>query len=318
MTRATLIFTLIAVLFSASTLGEEPSTRSSILPSVPEFFQGIEGNLTKVTWDHAVNSQQALTNALNSSDIMMLEADVVWGTLESEPTVQLPVMAHPPANTSDLSLEDFLSQVMADQSKGAKLDFKSLEAFSASCEILQKLRDNMTFPVWLNADILDGPVNSSLIGEPVNATQFLSLAAETLPNATLSLGWKTRYGADYNIIDGSYSEANVEEMINTIKNVSQPITYPMRAGLVANSWDAIDKLLNESASGTTVTIWSSDNDTVDDVKLSEVIQKIGVSKVYIDVPEELMNRLHLESSTSSRMKICFGTLLAALLFAKFF
>ncbi|XP_046738819.1 protein FAM151B isoform X2 [Diprion similis] len=300
---------------------EGSSASSRILPSVTEFFEVLQDNLTEVTWEHAVNSQAALKEALNSSDIMMIEADIVLGYLEGNSTFQLPVMAHPPSNTSDLSFEDFLNQVIQNKAHGIKLDFKSLEAFNASCTILQSRRENMTFPVWLNADILDGPVNSSLIGEPVDATKFLQLAVTHLPNATLSLGWKTRYGTDYNITDGSYSEANVEEMIKTISNVSLPITYPMRAGLVANSLSAIEKLLNESANGTTLTVWSSAGDSVDNETLSDVIKKIGVSRVYVDVPDELWGRLDLKSSPSSGIKIgavAFGTLLAAFLFAKFF
>lgn len=48
----------------------------------------------------------------------------------------------------------------------------------------------MTFPVWINADILPGPVEAT--GTPVNAAQFLSGAAETFPQSTLSIGWTTR------------------------------------------------------------------------------------------------------------------------------
>lgn len=48
----------------------------------------------------------------------------------------------------------------------------------------------MTFPVWLNADILRGPVDADT--EPVDAKQFLSLASKTLPESTLSIGWTTK------------------------------------------------------------------------------------------------------------------------------
>lgn len=51
-------------------------------------------------------------------------------------------MAHPPANISDLTLADFLNQVMdfnrnhEGQEKGIKLDFKSIEVFEGSLDIL--------------------------------------------------------------------------------------------------------------------------------------------------------------------------------------
>lgn len=56
----------------------------------------------------------------------------------------LPVMAHPPANISDLSLEDFLYQIKAHNEinegaqKGVKLDFKSIEVFEGSLAILDE------------------------------------------------------------------------------------------------------------------------------------------------------------------------------------
>ena len=55
----------------------------------------------------------------------------------------------------------------------------------------------MTVPVWLNADILSGPVNASsatdLTIKPVEPHEFLTLAATVLPESTLSIGWTTRY-----------------------------------------------------------------------------------------------------------------------------
>lgn len=75
---------------------------------------------------------------------MMLEADVVLGKVTGQ-DVQQPIMAHPPANESDLSLENFLNTVIERKGikKGVKLDFKTVEAFNASKPILDKVRDNV-------------------------------------------------------------------------------------------------------------------------------------------------------------------------------
>lgn len=74
---------------------------------------------------------------------MMLEADVVLGTLEGGSGDQIPVMAHPPANVSDLSLEGFLAEVVAATQKGQrcgiKLDFKTVEVLRPSLRQLQQL-----------------------------------------------------------------------------------------------------------------------------------------------------------------------------------
>lgn len=56
----------------------------------------------------------------------------------------IPIMAHPPEVTSDLSLEEFLNTVAdyntknANTTKGIKLDFKSIEAVEKSIGLLKK------------------------------------------------------------------------------------------------------------------------------------------------------------------------------------
>lgn len=74
--------------------------------------------------------------------IMMLEADVVLGTLKGGSGDLIPVMAHPPNNTSDLSLDRFLTEVVTYTQMGhrcgIKLDFKTVEVLAPSLKTLQK------------------------------------------------------------------------------------------------------------------------------------------------------------------------------------
>lgn len=75
---------------------------------------------------------------------MMIEADVQLGTLINNNTIIIPVMAHPPNNVSDISLQMFLSQIDAHNKqnstkKGIKLDFKELDAFIKSTSIINLL-----------------------------------------------------------------------------------------------------------------------------------------------------------------------------------
>jgi hypothetical protein len=49
----------------------------------------------------------------------------------------------------------------------------------------------LTIPLWLNADILKGPVNATEDPLPVDAKRFIAGAAK-LPQALLSIGWTTR------------------------------------------------------------------------------------------------------------------------------
>lgn len=64
---------------------------------------------------------------------MFLEADVSIGryTGEEQDGILMPIMAHPPDTTSDLTLQQFLDEVLKTE-KHIKLDFKSRMAFSAS------------------------------------------------------------------------------------------------------------------------------------------------------------------------------------------
>lgn len=82
-------------------------------------------------------------------DVNAIEADVIIGIHESTHTVNkdegIPIMGHPPANKSDLSLVEFLEAVKEYHSKPEnknnikiiKLDFKSIEATERSVELLE-------------------------------------------------------------------------------------------------------------------------------------------------------------------------------------
>lgn len=253
-------------------------------------------NLTRVTWAHAVNDAAYLMSAL-ASDVLMLEADIVLGTLDGSGSDALvPVMGHPPADTSDLSLADFLDQVKEHNraginAKGIKLDFKSIEAFSDAQEIISNFYlDSIDFPVWLNADILPGPIDSEVT--PVDPTRFLELASR-IPETVLSIGWTTRYGGE--LTEGAYERAHADAMLATIEasGVRQVVTFPVRAGLAANSEPVLAGLLAGAGPAATLTVWSSDGDYVDIDKLRALIVNTGVDRVYLDVPTVVSDALNL-------------------------
>ncbi|XP_020799125.1 protein FAM151B [Drosophila serrata] len=257
-------------------------------------------NLTAITWAHAVNSQQLLDEAL-TGDIDFIEADIVLGKLNGEGE-DMPVMAHPPATTSDLTLAEFLYQIMdfnrdhEGEEKGVKLDFKSIEVFEGSLDILDENIPNMDYPVWINADILSGPVEQNK-SVPVDPDRFFA-GCMRYKQAVLSIGWTTNWGADFR--DGEYTEEHCEGMLETLSannvlSTGQSITFPVRAGIAANSEEQLHRLVaavnetNESS----LTIWSSAGDYVDVAKLRKLIFGFGVERVYLDVPEELASQLNL-------------------------
>ncbi|KAL7740320.1 hypothetical protein ACLKA6_018764 [Drosophila palustris] len=257
-------------------------------------------NLSSISWAHAVNSQQLLAEAL-SGDIDMIEADIVLGQLNGEGH-NLPVMAHPPANVSDLTLEDFLYQIKAHNEvnegaeKGVKLDFKSIEVFEGSLDILDETIPKMTYPVWINADIIAGPVEQNK-SVPVDPARFFA-GCMRYKQAVLSIGWTTNWGADFR--DGEYTQSQCDAMLraindNNVTSTGQAITFPVRAGIAANSAQQLHNLV-AAVNGTnesTLTIWSSANDYVDVERLRKLIFSFGVERVYLDVPEELSSQLDL-------------------------
>lgn len=82
-------------------------------------------------------------------------------------------------------------------------------------------------------------------------------------------------------------------------NIKQPVTYPVRAGLVANNTEVIKTLLkNSTFVNATLTIWSSEGDSVNAAQLSKLIKEVGVDKVYVDVPEDLRNKLDISGAST--------------------
>lgn len=253
-------------------------------------------NLTTVTWAHAVNNKTYLEVAL-ASEVSMLEADVVVGQLSGKDGPPLPIMAHPPATTSDLSLADFLTGVsqfnnVNVKQKGVKLDFKSIEAFEKAQEVIAPFsKPEVTFPLWLNADILPGPIKATT--KPVDPLKFLELASKH-PRAVLSIGWTTNYGG--NITEGEYSREQIGAMLRLVneQHVNQTVTFPVRAGLASNSQPVILDLLRETTSlNSSMTVWSSDGDNVEVERLRALILTVGLERTYLDVPHELAAKLHL-------------------------
>lgn len=291
------------------------STMTNAAPTEPKnFFPESKNNLTTITWAHAVNSKSALNETLASS-VMMLEADVVMGKLNKDDTTTIPIMAHPPATTSDLSLEEFVKTILEkkDLKKGVKLDFKTKEALSNSSDILKNLNDNATFPVFLNADILAGPVKAD--APDVLPNTFVE-AAKSYGNLTLSIGWTTKTvgGNAANQTEG-YLEEHVKAVIDLLKDkkLSQPITYAVRANFAALSQPQMEKLVNSTeVKHATLTIWSSEDDAVNATELSNLIKKVGVNNVYLDVPSKLKAQLKLDGSGVSGLTATAMTVLGSL------
>lgn len=200
-------------------------------------------------------------------------------------TLKQPIMAHPPSEESDISLEEFLKQIKSfnenvakDEQKHVKIDFKTTEVFINSLEVLNKTWiDDSIF--MLSADLYEGPVNSSL-STLVDPDYFFA-EAKKFSAATLSPGWTTRW--DSNLTEGSYTRDQVNAMIEGIKNknITNPISFSVRAAIVANSLEEMKYLYDslKDSNQITFTVWSSALDMVDIEGLRKMIFTFGIEKV---------------------------------------
>ncbi|XP_054467615.1 protein FAM151B [Anoplopoma fimbria] len=189
----------------------------------------------EVRWSHAVNSRSRLTEALTGPS-HMIEADVIIRGRDPKE----PIMAHPPDTDSDITLKEWL-QGVKDYDKGIKLDFKSLEAVSPSVILLEEVLAQQHRPVWINADILAGPEGQA---NPLDPQAFLS-SVKTLPAYTvLSLGWTTGWTAGTD--NAGYTWDMVCVMEEICRALNHPVTFPVRAVLLAQSFSQLSWLLQQS------------------------------------------------------------------------
>ena len=186
----------------------------------------------------------------------MIEADV---SLAETTRYPVPIMAHPPHNISDITLEDWLIEVVRSNSgKGIKLDFKSTRVVEPAFRVLARHSDYIKGPVVLNADILPGnghPVISEqqcLTGRPtgpnkpsaapVDAWTFLMLCRTRFPKAIISIGWTTNVDPSLKM---GYTRDMVDHMASLVKeyNLMQPVTFAVNATLLKYSICELQRLL---------------------------------------------------------------------------
>lgn len=98
-----------------------------------------------------------------SEEIMMIEADIVLGTTESTGDAVVPIMAHPPSSRSDLTLEQFIGNISDHNNhvtqgngtkKGAKLDFKTINALKQSVDIVKDIASKVITFILLHICII--------------------------------------------------------------------------------------------------------------------------------------------------------------------
>ncbi|XP_033020128.1 protein FAM151B isoform X1 [Lacerta agilis] len=226
----------------------------------------------EIIWYHRANNKLQMTEAIQSP-AHMIEADVLL--CEEEGSGE-PIMAHPPETSSDNTLKEWLNEIK-NTSKGIKLDFKSLAAVNPSMKLLGDIK--LRQPVWINADILPGPNGSNCV---VDAKAFLDTVISFFLDVTLSLGWTTGW---INLkCNKGYSLAMVQEMAKICRDLTQPITFPVRAALVRQSIPELLWLLQQS-NRYTLTIWTGKHDDYSVEDLLFIRDSFDKSSVFYDILE---------------------------------
>jgi len=255
--------------------------------NVLEFFRIEDRDAIEVTWAHRVNNVDELDASLSDDNILMLEADVrVYGEGTAKENKSLPVMCHDlNTNKYELTLVEWLEKVNSwPKPKGIKLDFKSIEGLEAALPVLNRMKDQLQVPIWINGDVLPGPNCHYLI--KVNADLFFT-AINEFPDITISPGWNTRFNAARP--NEEYTEEMIQSMYSYVKDLRQPITFPVRASLCKDSIPRLQWLLSQS-NRFSITIWSgSEEATVDDLLI--FYNSFKPDKVFFDIPSDLLAEL---------------------------
>ncbi|XP_006025880.1 protein FAM151A isoform X1 [Alligator sinensis] len=251
-----------------------------------------------VTWYHAANRKSEMEDALKS-EVMVLEADInIEGNMTPNETTK-PIMAHPPAIYSDNSFQEWLDAVLNSSRKGIKLDFKSIKAVGPALEILLKKSQEVDInrPVWLNADILEGP--NVLVNVSLNASTFLSLIQEKYPNCTLSPGWTTLYSPLFP--KQTYTRAMIQKMHDLIGELPQKVTFPVRAIMVRLAWPHFSWLLNQSERYS-LTLWQGKTDPVTVEDLLFIRDNSRAEQIYYDIYDPVLSQFKEMALKSTRKR----------------
>ncbi|KAL8610593.1 hypothetical protein ACOMHN_006312 [Nucella lapillus] len=196
-------------------------------------FFDVKTDASRVTWARATNDREALETAANSN-VHMVEGDVILQGQGTPHQKLVPVMAKPPRSESDLQLVDWLHRLKS-LNKGIKLDISVIDALEISLQRLQEFDKAypIHYPVWIHADVLQGPHGGPVKVDP---SRFFQTLKRVFPKCTVSLGWTT--GTHTNLRESGYSWDMVLDMYELVKKWrinDQPIVFQARLSLIRNS-----------------------------------------------------------------------------------
>lgn len=143
--------------------------------------------------------------------------------------------------------------------------------------------------VWLNADVLSGPVNSPT--SPVQDEIFLTLCQTHFPTATVSIGWTTHWYPTFTEDTWHYGWQHVRRMADLIRckgydNKYPKFTFPVRGIFASRSIRQLQWLLRIIPSST-LTVWTGQYDPLQVEDLLQIRSAFPKDRVYYDIPEHI-------------------------------
>lgn len=177
----------------AQQAGRAPTGQDGLLDFFPELNQDGLG----LSWFHEANSRARLNLAV-ASEQLLVSGDISLAEMSRYP---VPIMARPPLGVSDLTLENWLQELVhTKRQRGLKLTFTSTRTVEPAFRVLARHAEHLRGPLILNADILSvaapGQAKSgkqqhqaAAQSQPVDAWTFLMLCRTRFPKCVISIGW---------------------------------------------------------------------------------------------------------------------------------
>ena len=213
----------------------KPSFSNKTPPSLRKFLKYFQvASLSDIQAMHAVNNKKKLKEFLQSN-MHIAEGDIVLGARN------IPVMRHPYHKSAiDLTFFKWIDGILADPTKGAKLDFKGEGAAKYCLEYLRKtLARDQEHRIIINTDILQGPSGSP----PNHATDFFISVREDFPKVILSIGFTTEHRPGQKL---QYTAQMVDEILEVANSLSPPITICFRGEHFLDSKkEVVENILND-------------------------------------------------------------------------
>ncbi|GFO19024.1 family with sequence similarity 151 member b [Plakobranchus ocellatus] len=266
-------------------------------------FFNVESDASKIRWARAANSQKAVTKAMKDPDIHMVSGDVILRGHGTKSQTLEPVMATPSQLDSDITLRDWL-QATGFGNKGIKIHLHSMESVEISLQILKEFHEQNTikFPVWIHADVLQGPHGD----EPViDYERFYQILMRLFPKCTLSLGWTT--GTHTDLSQSAYTWEMVWDMLDLIQKHEDKLSdhllvFQARLSLIHNSVPQL-KWLTDNTHHSSLMIWHEKDDIVANEDVMYVAYRFPPDHVYYDLNHERLQTLLSQYRHFSRDKV---------------